>query len=508
VSTFIVMADDPRVIQRLGAEVAPAVREAVAAARTRAGTTPAALRRGSRALAARREGVDYDRLPASLAASAVEPGDRAYPRLRHNYLRAGSPGLILRPAGPEQVAEALAFARAQDVPLAVRSAGHGVSGRSTNDGGIVIDLGTLDRIEVLDETSRRVRIGPGATWGAVAEALAPHGWAITSGDYGGVGVGGLATTGGIGLLGRLQALTIDHVVAAELVTADGRIVRASAEHEPELFWGLRGAGANLGVVTSFELEVGPLGQVVYSVMTLDATDTAGVLERWASVVEAAPRELTSFLILSPARRDQVAMAHLMTVWANDDVDAAVAQLQRLADTGPLLQHQGYLLPYSGVVARVDRNHRGGAEPAVRSALVSHLDAGVARAFASVATSGIGSFLQVRTTGGATNDVPPDATAYAHRHQRFLLSAMSSSQDRLNELWDAEMGPHMDGLYLSFDTDTRPERLADAFPGETLARLRRLKRTWDPENVFRSNFPIPPADDDAPVDTSEAAAVAV
>jgi FAD/FMN-containing dehydrogenase len=342
----------------------------------------------------------------------------------------------------------------------------------------------------------------------VAEALAPHGWAITSGDYGGVGVGGLATTGGIGLLGRLQGLTIDHVVAADLVTADGRLVRASATQEPELFWGLRGAGANLGVVTSFELEAGALGQVVYSVMALDATDTAGVLESWADAVQSAPRELTSFLILSPARRDQGPMAHLMTVWANDDVDTAVEQLQRIADAGPLLQHQGYLLPYSGVMARVDRHHQGGAEPAVRSALVSHLDRGVAHAFARVAGSGLGSFLQVRATGGATNDVAPDATAYAHRHQRFLLTAMSSSQEPLDELWDAEIGPHMDGLYLSFDTDTRPERLADAFPRATLTRLRRLKRTWDPDNVFRSNFPIPAAEVRPAERTPEAPAIPV
>lgn len=495
IGTFIVMGDDPRLIQRFGQEVAPTVREIVDRARAVAGTTPAAMRRGATALAQRRAGIDYDTLPASLARSAVEPGDRAYARTRHNYLRAGSPGLILRPQGPGEVAEALGYARSQDVPLAVRSAGHGVSGRSTNDGGVVIDLGRMDAIEVLDATTRRVRLGPGATWGAVAEALAPHGWAITSGDYGGVGVGGLATTGGIGLLGRLQGLTIDHLVAADVVTADGRLVRASADENEDLFWGLRGAGANLGVVTSFELEVGALGDVVYSIMALDATDTSGVLERWAATVAAAPRELTSFLTLSPARRGQAPIAQLMTIWASADVEGAVTQLQALSDAGPPLQHQAYLLPYAGVMRQVDAHHTGGADPAVRSALVTDLDRDVAGAFARVALSGTSSFLQVRATGGATNDVAPDATAYAHRHQRFLLTAMSGSQPALDELWDTEMGPHADGLYLSFDTDTRPERLADAFPGETLSRLRTIKARWDPDNVFRSNFPIPVAVDE-------------
>jgi len=508
IGTFIVMGDDPRVIQRLGEEVAPAVREAVAAERATRGTTPAGARRGARAIAARREGIDYGAVPASLSLRAVEPGDRAYGGLRHNYLRAGSPGLILRPTSSAEVTEALAYGRSQGVPLSIRSAGHGVSGRSTNDGGVVIDLGSMDGIEVLDEATRRVRVGPGATWGAVAEALSPRGWAISSGDYGGVGVGGLATAGGVGLLGRLQGLTIDHVVAAEVVTADGRIVRASPDEHPDLLWGIRGAGANLGVVTSFELEAGPLGEVVYSVMTLDATDTPGVLERWATLVEAAPRELTSFLILSPASRQRAAVAQLMTVWAGDDVDAAVGQLQLLAGISPVLQHQAYRLPYAGVVSRVDRHHAGGGDPAVRSGLVTHLDRDVATAFGRVAVSGLTSFLQVRATGGATNDVPADATAYAHRHQNFLLTAMSGSQEALDGLWDAEMAPHTDGLYLSFDTDTRPERLADAFPGTTLARLRSLKARWDPANVFRSNFPIPPATEPEPVDASEATALPV
>jgi hypothetical protein len=243
-------------------------------------------------------------------------------------------------------------------------------------------------------------------------------------------------------------------------------------------------------------------------MALDATDTPGLLERWASAVASAPRELTSFLILAPARRDQVPIAQLMTVWASSDLEAAVTQLQRLADAGPLLQHQAYLLPYPGVIRQVDRHHTGGGDPAVRSALVTHLDPGVAGAFTRVARSGVSSFLQVRATGGATNDVAPDATAYAHRHQRFLLTAMSESQDALDQLWDAEMGPHADGLYLSFDTDTRPERLADAFPGATLDRLRSLKRTWDPDNVFRTNFPIPPADDEPVAGTSEATGLPV
>ena len=186
--------------------------------------------------------------------SLVRPGDASYDAARRIWNGAidRRPALVARCTGVADVRAAVEFARERGLVAAVRGGGHNVAGTALCDGGIVIDLGFLDDIEVLDEATRRVRIGPGATWGAVAEALTPHGWAITSGDYGGVGVGGLATTGGIGLLGRLQGLTIDHVVAAEVVTADGRIVRTSSKQEPELFWGIRGAGANLGVFKTAE----------------------------------------------------------------------------------------------------------------------------------------------------------------------------------------------------------------------------------------------------------------
>ncbi|MFA1548512.1 LLM class flavin-dependent oxidoreductase [Actinomadura chokoriensis] len=492
IGTFILASDDPEDLRTFGEEIAPAVREAVARERGTSGTLPAAARRERAVLARRRDGIDYERVPASLASRAVEPGDAAFGSLRHNYLRAGSPGLILRPANPGQIVDGLAYARTQDVPLGIRSGRHGISGRSTNDGGIVLDLGALDTVEVVDPATRRVRLGAGARWGQVARALAPRGWAISSGDYGGVGVGGLATTGGIGLLGRAYGLTVDHVVAAEVVTADGRILRASPEENPDLFWGLRGAGGNLGVVTWVEVEAMELGDVVFSQLTLDASDTSGLLQRWGSAVEAAPRELTSFLILGGARAGQPATAHLMSVYAGSDTDAAVRELERLAEAGPVLDHRGYLMPYAGVIQEGDAPYTGGGSPSVRSGLVTRLDAETADAYAALARSGASYFTQIRATGGAAHDLPPDATAYPHRHQNFLLSAMGAAQPALDTAWDALVAPHTDGLYLSLDTDTRPERLHDAFAAN-LDRLRRVKRAYDPANVFNGNFPIPPAD---------------
>ena len=449
--------------------------------------------RSPKALTLRRDGIDYDALPASLQAKAVEPGDRDYRRVRSTYMRSGSPGLVLRPESAGEVVEALGFAREQEVPLAIRSGGHGVSGRSTNDGGVVIDLGRLDEITVLDPATGRIRLGPGARWGDVAVALADHGLALSSGDYGGVGVGGLATAGGLGLLARKQGLTIDRLLAAELVLADGTQVRVDAEREPDLFWALRGAGGNFGIVTALELEADPVPNVVSSTMVFDGRDLAGQLERWGEIVEQAPRELTSFLYAF-ARRDASPILRLFTVYADDDTDAAVAALTPLAELHGLLEQQAYLLPYAAVVPSRDNVHVGGTtRPLVSNGFAERLTPELAALIADGVRGQVAPWLSLRAVGGAVNDIDPMATSFPHRHQLANVSsvALGASEAAFHAHWD-ELRPHLDGLYLSFETDPRPARLHDAFPGETLTRLRQLKASYDPDNVFDQNFPIPPA----------------
>ncbi|WP_435737269.1 LLM class flavin-dependent oxidoreductase [Cellulosimicrobium sp. PMB13] len=493
VSTLVLASDDEATTRRFAEEVVPAVRSAVQRVRSTTGTdtsrvVPAAVR------AARRPGIAYGAVPASLAERAVEPGDAQHAAVRSTYLRGGSPGLVLRPRDTSEVVAALAFAREQEVtrriPLSVRSGGHGISGRSTNDGGIVVDLGALDSIEVLDERTRLVRLGPAARWGEVATALAPRGWAISSGDFGGVGVGGLATAGGIGFLGRAHGLTIDHVRAVEMVLADGSVVRASDTENPDLFWGVRGAGANLGVVTSFELLADEVGAVGFAQMVHDASDTAGFLARWGATVEASPRDTTSFLIMGRPRPGQPVVAQTMTMVDSDDPDTVIERLQPFAAIAPLLQQaQAQILPYDAVVQAPPRGpHGGSGEPVARSGLLEHLTPVASARLAGLVTSGDTYFFQIRSTGGAASDVPADATAYAHRSVNFAVSAMGASRARLDARWDA-LAEIFQGSYLSFETDPRPERVEDAFPPATLDRLRALKRRVDPGNLFRDNFSV-------------------
>lgn len=490
ISTFILMTDDPRALRRFGQETTPAVRERVDAAR--GGRT--GLRTTATALARRREGIDYDGVPESLAVEAVEPGDAGYGRYTSSYLRGGAPGLVLRPQNVEQVQDAISYSqRHTHLPLGILSAGHGISGRSLNDGGLVIDVGALNTIEVLNAKTGHVRIGPGARWIDVARALAPHGLAITSGDYGGVGVGGLATAGGIGWFARQHGLTIDHLRSVDLVLADGTLAHTSPTQHPDLYWAVRGAGANFGIATSFEFTAAPVGKVAFAMFTSDATDTAGFLQRWGATIEASDRRLTGQVILGPPQ-DGRQYAQAMLVVNSDEEDTIIRMLQPVADIAPLLgQPQVSLGAYDQVMGMLfnDAPQQGRGEPTSHSGFIEHLTPEFGRDVQALLQARASYFFQIRAVGGAVADTPAEATAYGWRDANFAVSAFGTTASGLDQWWDRLL-PHFDGLYLSFETDRGQAALARAYPPGHLARLRQLKHRYDPNGFFRDNFYIPPA----------------
>ncbi|MFF8360093.1 LLM class flavin-dependent oxidoreductase [Streptomyces chartreusis] len=503
-SAFLIGGDNPRLIRTFGEEVGPALREAVARERATTGT-PAVAQRPAAVLAQRHASLDYDSIPPSLTEKVVEPGDAAYEGVRHTYIRTGSPALVIQALNADDVVTALAYARSQGVEVSVRSGGHGISGRSTNDGGIVIDLSKMNSVEVIDRAARRVRIEPGARWGNVARALAPHGLAISSGDYGDVGVGGLATAGGLGYLARRYGLTIDHITAVEIVVADGRTLRVDADHYSDLFWAIRGAGGNFGIVTAFELQAQEITEVVSATIVVDATDTAGFLLEWGQLVEAAPREVTSFLSLLPARRGGPVTGQITLVYASGDVEGAQNALTPFLNIAPVLDQQAHLAPYHVIVAPPGNRHRGQGMEDTHSGLLEHITPQAATTIEEMVKSGDILIMQFRSMGGAVHDVPKGAMAWSHRTQHFSVIAATAPvyASRLDVHWE-RLRPLLNGMYLSFETSTDPARLLDAFPQPALARLRALKAVWDPDGVFNRNFNIAAA---APVATAQADPVA-
>jgi FAD/FMN-containing dehydrogenase len=281
------------------------------------------------------------------------------------------------------------------------------------------------------------------------------------------------------------------VLAAEVVLADGTRVRVDADQHPDLFWAIRGAGGNFGIVTALELGAYPLANVVQSTIVLDATDAAGLLGRWGALIEQAPRELTSFLYMF-ARHGAPAVAQIISVYAGDDTDTAIATLPPLLDIAPVLDQQAVLSPYAAIVPAHDATHHGGtSNPLFSNGFATHLTPDLTAKLAEGLARHVAPSLAIRTVGGAINDVPPTATAYAHRHQNFNVASIGASQEAFYRYWD-QLRESLDGLYLSFETDPRPDRLHDAFPSQTLTRLTQVKATYDPENVFNQNFAIPPA----------------
>lgn len=484
----VVDADDA---ERFSTLVIPPLRQAaralLPALSARNLLRPAAVRQ------LRRPGIAYDDVPESILDITVEPGDLEYARVHSTYMRGGSPGIVFRTRTVDEVIAALAFAREHaDRPLGIRSGGHGISGRSTNRDGIVIDLGRMNAIDVIDEAKRLVRIGPGARWKDVARALDPYGWAITSGDYGGVGVGGLATAGGIGFMARQHGLTIDHLRAVEMVLADGTVVRASNEQHPDLFWAVRGAGANFGIVTAFELEADPVGNVGWAQFILDASDLAGVLQSWGTVIEAAPRELSGQILIGAPRPGEPLIAQVMALVNSGEPDFLVDTLTPLIRIAPVYDQSVVLTRYANVMANAQDTgyHRGRGEPIAHNGLVTHITPEFATATERLLRSGAVPFFQIRTVGGAVADVAPEATAYGYRSANFQVTAIGANRRRLDAEWDL-LRPHFEGMYLSFETDRGAERLHDAFPPATLRRLRELKTVYDPQNVFADNFTIAP-----------------
>lgn len=496
ISTWLLGTGDPNDIQAFGEEVAPAVREMVA--KERGEDAPlreereSITRLTSTSNATRSNDIDYDAIPASLVKSSVAPDQPGYDRVRSTYMREGTPGLVLMTSTADQVADALQYAQKQPVPLSIRAGSHGSNGLSTNDGGIIIDVSRINDITVLDEQERIIRVGTGATWGMVAEKIGPHGWSMTSGDSSDVGVGGIVTAGGVGLLARKYGLTIDKLTAAEIVTADGSFYRTSETENQELFWGIRGAGGNLGVVTHVEMKALPVHEVVIGQFVYDASDLGSFLTNWGAFMASAPRELQAFLYYSPRRRGSGPTAQALVVWANEDVETAIQALTPMLEIGPVLQQGAQLVPYSTIMAPMDQAHSGQQTLRARSGILDSFDSDTVDAIVRLFEDGRIPWANFRHVGGAVNDIPADSTAFAHRSGQVVLTAYDLYPDRRNidPAWQ-KFTPFVNGNYLNLETDTSERTVREIYPSPTYERIQRLKSQYDPENIFNRNFNIPP-----------------
>ncbi|MEV7239169.1 FAD-dependent oxidoreductase [Streptomyces sp. NPDC051020] len=427
-------------------------------------------------------------LPGELAGKVVTPGDRRYRMLRSTYTTVGSPAAVVVPESAGDVGAALRIARETGLRVAVRSGGHGLSGSGTNDGGLVIDLSALHRVEVIDRASRLVRVEAGARWAQVAQALAPHGLAISSGDHGNVGVGGIATGGGVGWLVRTYGLTVDHVRAVEVVLPDGTFVRADAEAEPDLLWVMRGAGAGAGIAVAFEIEAMELGDIGY-VQLVAAVDPAGeTLRRWAEVVREAPRELSTAVML--ASRGTSTAAFITAVVSSDSPSTIREAVEPLLGIGDVTAQEAHVAPYTALVPTQHLHaNNGQMATATTNGLLTDMTPDAARALATASAGPHPILVQLRSLGGAAHDPDPSATAFAHRHQNTLVVGSAFPPDGRGALATAwgSIDPHADGAYVNFESTPDEATFARAYPGATGTRVTELWQRYDPDGVLRPQW---------------------
>jgi FAD/FMN-containing dehydrogenase len=437
----------------------------------------------------------------------IRPGDAEYDAARTVYPGEidRRPAVILRPRNAEQVARGVALARETGVELAVRGGGHSVAGQGVNEGGLVLDLANMRALDI-DVEARTAWAEAGITAGEYTEAAAKHGLATGFGDGALTGVTGITLGGGIGYLTRKYGLTIDDLLAAELVTADGELLSVDEDHHPDLFWAIRGGGGNFGVLTRLKFRLHEV-DAVYGGMLVLPVDPE-ILEAFIAEAQAAPEELSTIVNVWTAprfpfipkeyHRKPVIIAMLCYAGPAEAGEEVVNRFRAIA---PPLADMVRAMPYPGMFQPADPSEH--PVSVSRNLFIDRVDRATAETIVErVRTSSARlAAAQLRVLGGAMARVPDDATAFAHRQSKIMahLSAvyLDLGETDTHEAWVQEFAAAVrqsdPGAYGNFlgNLDQRQIR-EEVYPGATGERLARIKAQYDPTNLFRSNHNILPA----------------
>jgi FAD/FMN-containing dehydrogenase len=441
-------------------------------------------------------------LTARLTGRAIGPGDGDYEDARKvwNGTIDRKPGVIVRCASVDDVIAAVDFARGERLAVSIRGGGHHVAGSSLNDGGLVIDLSQMRGVSV-DATAKTARAEGGAQLQDLDGATLPQGLAVPTGLFSETGIAGLTLSGGYGWQTRLRGLSCDNLVAAEVVTADGKLLRANATENTDLFWALRGGGTNLGVVTVFEYRTHPMpDEVFFNFVAYPVADAKQVLTRMRDYNVTSPREVGVIGVIwtFPASEP-----YPHEVWNQQfvgfvgpyigDADAGERIQQPIRELGtPMLDFSGRM-PFADVQRAFDEEYPKGRRYYWRSAYLKELSDDAIDAMIDLGSrrpSPLTS-LDIWILGGAVQDIGPQETPIAHRHAPYMAGIESnwidSADDAANIAWAREaqtrLAPYSTGgSYLNFEDPHDQSRVAAVY-GANYERLQRIKRQYDPDNLF-------------------------
>ncbi len=450
---------------------------------------------------------------ASLQGEILLPGDDGYDAARTiwNGMINRRPGLIARCGDAGDVAHAVNLARYHDILVAVKGGGHNVAGNAVCQGGLMIDLSSMRSIEV-DAARREARVEPGCLLGDLDKATQKHGLATPGGIVSTTGVAGLTLGGGFGWLSRKFGLSVDNLISADVVTADGETLTASADENPDLFWGIRGGGGNFGVATSFRFRLHEVGPQVYAGLIVQPFSKARDCMRFhRDFVADAPEELSVWLVVRHApplpflpesvHGQLVLIIAFLHVGDASEGERLIKPVSRFG--APLGAHVG-IASFTGWQKGFDPLNAPGARNYWKSCNLNDLNDGAIDTVLEYAEEFPSPHCEIFIPhlAGAVSRVPSDATAYGHRDAPFLINVHtrweSPADDRrciswARELFDA-LRPYSAGsVYVNFISDEGAERVHDAYTQATWERLVDLKTKYDPQNLFRLNQNIKPRD---------------
>lgn len=450
-----------------------------------------------------------DRFRSSFEGEIVLPVDAGYDDARRVWcgLVDRRPALVVRPTGPTDIATAIRFARDEDLAIAVRSGGHSIDGFSACDDGMVLDLSRMRGVTV-NPGARAARANGGAQLAELDAAAQEHGLVCPVGTVGHTGVGGLTLGGGVGRLQRPFGLTVDNLTAVELVTADGRLVRASETEEPDLFWGIRGAGANFGVVTAFEFRLHPFGpNLVRGLRIYRPGDALAVWDAFMELLRTAPREMSFGYVIGrawpgeeyPAEVAGGPIAVITFTHAGSEAEAAIATAALDGAAEPIMTSTG-AMRYLDVQGTYDEAYGFGTRFACAGGFANDIRPEIIRAIVDHVARGVDDAgVSFTAQGGAIAELPEDAMAFTGRHARLRLLAeemwLDADRDADAARWcldarDIFLGDTVPGHYVNEVPADVTDPAAIYGPAKA-ERLRALKRAWDPDNVFHLNKNIAP-----------------
>ena len=441
-------------------------------------------------------------LKGSLRGPLLVAGDAGYEEARRVLNRSidRRPALVVQPTGVSDVRNAVDFARERELLLAVKCGGHSYGGKSTCDGGMQVDLSKFRGVRI-DPVARIAHVEGGSLLGELDHEAMALGLVTTSGTVSHTGVGGLTLGGGFGRLARRYGLAVDNLRAVDIVTADGRLLRASADENPDLFWGVRGGGGNFGIVTRFEFALHPMQrQIVGGDIVFPLDRARELLDFYADYTASAPPELYVDAIMSAPPGGKPGAFVLSCCYSGDaaQAEAALAPIRKLGT--PIVDRiraQDYV-EIQRSHDRVDPRNEGqylksgfigGFKPDLVDAIVTGFQADPQRATALFFQHG----------GGAAGAVPAEATAFPHRHASHnMLTAVTwpleidrtPHVDYLKKLWGT-LEPHARGYYMNEVADEAQAVVDENYQGN-IGRMRAVKKQYDPTNQFRLNANVKPA----------------